>query len=789
MTKGKLGQRYALGDTRLLEIRNANPLHVASAKVADEQLKVQLEGATTFTRVHVFATRYQPAFRPFRELGIIRDAEPMSYTVPAVIAQYVAGRDIGDEYRYVLDRKYADKLPGNMLRRPSLLLNPWAIRDTETGQQMAEDGAAFEPSTSAPTSKLDRKTGGSLRGKGTGDSANLDFLQNASAVLVNLRPDKNGVVSVPMQKLAPHQHLHVVAVDPQSTIYRQLSVPAASLRTNDLRLLLALSPEQHYAQRKEISVLKSGESLVIPDVTTAKFDYYDSLSRLYRLYATLSGNENLAKFEFVTRWPSLSVEQKREKYSEFACHELHYFLMRKDPKFFRTTIVPYLANKKDKTFVDHWLLDEPLEDYLDPWQYERLNIVERVLLGQRIGRERDAMRRHVDELFNLVPRDVGRREELFRAAVIGRSLDRDDDFQLGQRLRGVQDQIIAAEEQIAQERLPALQRSRAGARVQLRAEGADAGLRNESEAMVDGPTDGEFDDQLSFYARTELDKRVRENYRRLYVQLEKTKEWVENNYFQLPIESQNADLVRVNAFWNDYAQHDSTTDDNPTAFFSPHWAEASRSFTEILLALGSIDLPFEAQEHKSEFEDARLTLTAASPMVVFHEQIREVTLGDATDRDGLSVLVSQNFYRYDDRYEVRGGVKRDKFVTDEFLVQTVYGCQAVVSNPTSAQMKVQVLMQVPAGAIPVAGSHYTRSVTVDLAPYGSQALEYHFYFPVAGDYGHFPVHVSDEQVLLGFANPVALKVVDRLSQLDTNSWAYVSQFGSDAEVLSLPQRK
>ena len=41
---------------------------------------------------------------------------------------YLTGRNIGDEYRYVLDRRGQKKYPGNMLERPMLLLNPWAVR-------------------------------------------------------------------------------------------------------------------------------------------------------------------------------------------------------------------------------------------------------------------------------------------------------------------------------------------------------------------------------------------------------------------------------------------------------------------------------------------------------------------------------------------------------------------------------------------------------------------------------------------------------------------------------------
>ena len=449
--------------------------------------------------------------------------------------------------------------------------------------------------------------------------------------------------------------------------------------------------------------------------------------------------------------------------------------MKKDPAFFEDAVLPFLANKKDKTFMDHWLLGESLKDYFSPWQYERLNIVERILLGQRVDYERQAMRRHVRELLELVPRDVDRQNRLFATALGGRALGGDDDWQAG--LRQQMEATLSRRKSRASGRLPSFRGARAGSGRQ------DLSGLPESDRR-DGPANGQLPREaetlgvnLDFEDLYDKDEASRQRYRQLYVQLEKTKEWVENNYYQLPLESHDAERVTVNAFWNDFAESDPRGE---TPFFSRHWAKASHNFTEIMLALATIDLPFEAEQHKHELEDARLTLTAASPMVIFHEQIQEV---DAVSSDAGAILVSQHFYRQDDRYEVRGGLTREKFITDEFLVNTVYGCQAVITNPTSTHLEASVLLQIPVGAVPVAGSHYTRSLTVDLAPYSSQALEYHFYFPVSGSYEHFPVHVSDDESILGFAAPVTLKVVDRLSQLDTDSWAYVSQFATSQQVL------
>ena len=46
--------------------------------------------------------------------------------------------------------------------------------------------------------------------------------------------------------------------------------------------------------------------------------------------------------------------EKIEKYRTYACHELHFFICRKDREFFDKIIRPYLENKKEPTFLDDW---------------------------------------------------------------------------------------------------------------------------------------------------------------------------------------------------------------------------------------------------------------------------------------------------------------------------------------------------------------------------------------------------------------------------------------------------
>ena len=95
--------------------------------------------------------------------------------------------------------------------------------------------------------------------------------------------------------------------------------------------------------------------------------------------------------------------------------------------------------------------------------------------------------------------------------------------------------------------------------------------------------------------------------------------------------------------------------------------------------------------------------------------------------------MSQNFYRQGDRYIEQAGEKTDKFVSAEFLTGVVYGCQVVVTNPSSSRQKLDLLFQIPQGAMPVLATQATRSMPVVLEPYHTGTYDFTFYFPAAGE--------------------------------------------------------
>ena len=270
------------------------------------------------------------------------------------------------------------------------------------------------------------------------------------------------------------------------------------------------------------------------------------------------------------------------------------------------------------------------------------------------------------------------------------------------------------------------------------------------------------------------DLAAREQQRQFFQRLDTTQEWAENNYYRRTVEQQGPELVRVNAFWRDYARHDAKG-----PFLSPNLAQACNSFTEMMFALSVLELPFEAARPQTTFEGARLKLVGKTRAIAFHKEIKPAQ--PASER--VPVLVSQNYFRDDDRTRYENGEEHDKYVTGEFLVGVVYVCQVVLTNPTSASQKLELLMQIPQGAIPVRGGFVTRGAPTEISSYATESIEYAFYFPGPGKFAHFPVHVARNEQLITSAEPTRLEVVRELSTVDKTSWAWLSQHGDDKDVL------
>ncbi len=849
VTTGTLSNGWYLGARRNLEAKGTSPLQITGIINSPDTIKVSLANTSAFTRVHLAASRFEPGRGIFGDFGSFTRFGAGSGAPAQLPNLYAAGREIGDEYRYILDRRYQKLFPGNMLTRPGLLLNPWDRRSTDTenlAQRSGEEASRtrgeresmFRRALAEPQQKQAGGPGGAAA------EANIDFLAASAPALYNLIPDKDGFVVIDRKILGDRQHVQIYAEDLTNAVWRSFAMPEVPTRFADLRLVRNLDPAKPFTQKKEVSVVAQGRTLTLADILTSEFETYDTLGSVFSLLTTLNGDATLAKFAWVLEWPKLKDDEKRAKYSEFACHELNFFLARKDPGFFDKVIKPYLANKKDRTFMDDFLLGNDLKSYAQPWAYGRLNAVERALLAQRVGGEAANASRHLREQWEMIPPNPDEQDRLFETALRGRALqveggaDGADAFFKRERAKAMD--AVEANGRFAGTKgdapaspPPAPMAATAaapapnfggGARGANRmADAKDGGGADklgaamkpmealadrhkelQSDAMAknarqlderaeklkkaiayrDQDGDAKPSDSTALgldFVSVDMAKAQRALVRAYYRQLGPTKEWAENNYYRLPIENQNERLVTVNAFWRDYAAW--VGDGAKGPFVSPNVAEAHRNFTEMLLALAVLDLPFDAPKHTQKADGGQFHFTAGGSAIVYHKEIKPAA---AAKPDQGQLLVSQSFFRNSDRYRQQGNERFEKYVTDEFLTGTVYGANVVVTNPTSSPVKAEVLLQIPQGALSTRGSKATDSLRLRLEPYTTKTFEYYFYFPAAAQDGskfpHYPVNVAVAGSSAAAAKAFAFNVVAKLTQFDKASWDYVSQYGTDADV-------
>ncbi len=575
-----------VANTQALEPGVPRPPRIEGFSADEQSIQVKLAHATPATRVHLLARWSWSDGLPTPLGERPPKRTPVSWSPPQSL--YVSGRNIGDEYRYILERRFAARQAGTMLDRPSLLLTPWSARETASARQEAMAGEAYEGmAANAPASPqmLGARSAGGRKGAlglyshasaGAGSfSESLDFLPAPAWVLANLVPGSNGVISIPRAALGCRTELFAVLCDGENWAARELALPDAPMQPRDRALRRALPADQHLVERQIVTPLTAQGKLAIEDVRSTRLEIYDSLGKVYRLFKALSDNAELREFAFVVEWPGLPDAKKRELYAKHACHELDMFLYRKDPAFFNQVVRPFLAQKKDKQLVDDWLLGRDLTRNLEPWAFQRLNAFERILLARRLADHQAAIARHIRDRYELLTPNPEEEARRFLTALQGGELEASASaspaaamavagFEQQPLVEGVnhgytagsgkrmpvERQMEAAKATDAYAMRDVLSKSKPQ---RLRALGDAAAKEDDKSSKAEALADEGGDAALL------SDLGRRQEVRARYRSPDRTKEWVETQYDHVPLAEQTPDLIPVNAFWNDYAAHDGKT--------------------------------------------------------------------------------------------------------------------------------------------------------------------------------------------------------------------------------------
>ena len=352
---------------------------------------------------------------------------------------FMSNRKLGDEFRYVFDRKYYKRFTGNSLDRPQILLKRMKIRDTTYEEEVVGLGDKYASILLGDQKKLDypylqveHSVVGSPRHSvqsrnlfdrmayGAQQNINysykapiqltskqnysyssynnwniqasdqyksyINFLKNAGIVRANLVPDKNGNLSFSIAS-GRYTKLSVIVCDIENVVQVDVELPTKnySLSKRNLALTKPLDPKKHYNETRKSVNYSKGDKVKISDITTTNYNIVDSIDKVKKLQleiAKMDGCDICPDLLFLASWDKLSAEEKLKKYSAYLCHETNLFLYFKDREFFDATIKPFLANKYEKSIIDNWLLEnyESIEKYSSVEFYDSLNAIEKVLL-------------------------------------------------------------------------------------------------------------------------------------------------------------------------------------------------------------------------------------------------------------------------------------------------------------------------------------------------------------------------------------------------------------------------
>ena len=143
-------QGFVVEPQRVVELANdrATPSLSSITKEADGSLVLQVAHATSTTRLHVFAAHFVSTAEFSVGAWGPGHLEPLLRPLVPAVNVYLGQTQLGDEARYILQRKAAAKRVGNLLSRPTLLNSEEERRGTtfdEEPELMADKAYAPVP--------------------------------------------------------------------------------------------------------------------------------------------------------------------------------------------------------------------------------------------------------------------------------------------------------------------------------------------------------------------------------------------------------------------------------------------------------------------------------------------------------------------------------------------------------------------------------------------------------------------------------------------------------------------
>lgn len=780
--------------------------------------------------VHILGYHFQP-----RKMDLIFDNLKNVNTSPQEVVHslgkskntFISERVLSDELSYIMKRQALEAPIGNTLPKPSILLHRKFIRETKEEDEVLNDGSDFKSNTkfegvgtqsrNRPMKKLARRheqnigNGRNFSGGGYEKDYVLvndfEYLKEAGASLVNLKPDRNGVVKFTLGELAHYSQLVIIAGDSFSHASKSLNLQRPKIEKIDLRLEEAKPAGLIYIEERYCSEAKEGREALITDKKNSQIailenmnDLYNALLLLYKGFNN-EGSTNYQKlidWKFLGNWGLMSEKKKLKELNKNGGHELHVFCYFKDREFFDKNIRPMLGYKVEKNNIDYLLLGdiEWASQLVNVTKLQELTPSELLLLANLINSEgnpnqKQTLKRYLS----------GLKEKLELNPVDGVLKNRYDSILASKEAENggaqnemAQDDFFGCEEKKKRvykqpkrhSRRKSISRSRKVHQLKVEEE-EEKCLESESESSdCDGYGDEDEEDSYSDRSGPVTGK-MKARHRKVEIQRykdagsafeygERHYNFGEDNRRQLNnFHLQTLDSILSNSQANISTEFFMLQCQNPQS---------------IVETLSFSNLPFKSGKISIMAQGKDSIVQSSKPALVITKKIEE----KSGEIQKLDLIVAQKFYDPKDKYSYDEEDPDIKTIKEakEFLVGRIYEAQTSITNISENHLKLKLITQIPQGSMPVRNLDILGFTDTSIGPLQTRVYSFKFYFPEAGNYGCFPSTLMCDNKLASHAKvKETFKVVEAFVKGTKvmESLQDVLNYGGEEDILNYMEKK